>query len=78
MEVQRKIIDVIDTRVVLELPASCVNRRVEVTALTGDEALAPPSVQARRLPSPMVAGSRRTLGGIVGPIVAPSDGALAP
>lgn len=37
MQVQRTIIDVHDTQVVLELPQSFVNHRVEIIALTLDE-----------------------------------------
>jgi hypothetical protein len=49
MEVQRQIIDVVDTRLVLQLPASFVNRRVEVIALTVDEP--PSSAPVRRRPA---------------------------
>jgi len=75
MQVQRQIIDVADTRVVLELPASFVNRRVEVIALTVDEEQ--PPRPARRAPSPAIFGKGRTLGDIVGPIVDPKDWADA-
>lgn len=78
MEVQRKIIDVIGTRVVLELPASFVNRRVEVIALTVDDDAMPHPTHVRRQPSPLIAGQGRTLGDIVGPIVDSSDWAEAP
>ena len=57
MQVQRQIIDVADTRVVLELPASFVNRRVEVIALTVDEEQ--PPRPARRAPSPAIFGKGR-------------------
>jgi len=73
MEVQRKIIDVSDTRVVLELPRSFVNRRVEVIALTVDDDASSPSPRPVRRPSALIAGKGRTLGDIVGPLVGLSD-----
>ncbi len=77
MQVQRQIIDVDDTKVVLELPASFVNHRVEVIALTmDDEPPSPPTV--RRRPHPDLVGKGRTLGDIVGPIVDPEDWSDAP
>ncbi|NWG76025.1 MAG: hypothetical protein HXY24_15730 [Rubrivivax sp.] len=76
MQVQRQIIDVDDTKVVLELPASFVNHRVEVIALTVDEEQ--PPKPARRTPSPAIFGKGRTLGDIVGPIVDPEDWADTP
>jgi hypothetical protein len=71
MQVQRQIIDVRDTQVVLELPASFVNHRVEVIALTVDENQ--PPMLKRRVPSPAIFGKGRTLGDIVSPIVDPED-----
>ena len=76
MQVQRKIIDVHDTHVLLELPQSFVNHRVEVIALTVDEA--PPVVPARRQPSPAIAGKGKTLGDLIGPIVDEGDWSEAP
>ncbi|HMO46563.1 MAG TPA: hypothetical protein PKB14_11105 [Rubrivivax sp.] len=73
VEVQRRIIDVSGTRVVLELPASFVNRRVEVIALTVDDDTVSPEPRSVRRPSPLIAGKGRTLGDIVGPVVDPSD-----
>ncbi len=74
MQVQRKIIDVHDTQVVLELPASFVNHRVEVIALTVDEPSPPlPPHPVRRRPHPDLVGKGRTLGDIVSPIVDPKD-----
>ncbi|MCW5638488.1 MAG: hypothetical protein KIT28_05955 [Rubrivivax sp.] len=67
MQVQRKIIDVRDTQVVIELPQSFVNRRVEVIALTMDET--PEAALVRRLPSPAIARKGRTLGDLIAPIV---------
>jgi hypothetical protein len=79
MQVQHKIIDVDDMQVVLELPASFVNHRVEVIALTVDEPSPPlPPHSVRRRPHPDLIGKGRTLGDIVSPIVDPeySSGAL--
>jgi len=76
MQVQRQIIDVRDTQVLLELPQSFVNHRVEVIALTVDEA--PPVVSARRQPSPAIAGKGKTLGDLIGPIVDQEDWSEAP
>jgi hypothetical protein len=78
MQVQRRIIDVTDTQVVIELPSSFVNRRVELIALTVDDEASPPSPRPVRRPSPMIAGKGRTLGDIVGPQVDPSDWVEAP
>lgn len=76
MQVQRKIIDVHDTQVLLELPQSFVNRRVEVIALTVDED--PKPAMQRRQPSPVIFGKGQTLGDMIGPIVDPEDWADAP
>jgi len=76
MQVQRKIIDVHDTQVVLDLPQSFVNHRVEVIALTVDEA--PPVAPTRRQPSPAIAGKGKTLGDLIGPIVDAEDWSEAP
>ena len=71
MPFQRKIIQVTDTRVVLNLPAAFLNRRVEVISVTMDEDPSPAG--RRRQPSALIAGKGRTLGDLVGPIVAPAD-----
>lgn len=76
MQVQRTIIDVHDTQVVLELPQSFVNRRVEIIALTLDEE--PPVVPARRQPSPDLVGKGKTVGDLIGPIVDAADWSEAP
>lgn len=76
MQVQRKIIDVHDTQVVLELPQSFVNHRVEVIALTMDEP--PIEVAPRRVPSPAIAGKGKTLGDLLAPIVDAEDWSDAP
>ena len=67
MQVQRKIIDVHDTQVVLELPQSFVNHRVEVIALTMDEE--PGLAPIVRRPHPDLVGKGKTIGDIVSPIV---------
>ncbi len=71
MQVQRKVIEVHDTQVLLELPPSFLNHRVELIARTMDDepALAP---TARR-PHPDLAGQGRTLGDIISPIVEAED-----
>ena len=76
MQVQRRIIDVQDTQIVLELPQSFLNHRVEVIALTVDEDL--PSATTRRKPSPAIAGKGRTLGDLIAPIVDEADWSEAP
>ena len=76
MQVQRQIIDVHDTQVLLELPQSFVNHRVEVIALTMDEEPRPPAL--RRQPSPAIFGKGRTLGDLVSPIVDPEDWSVEP
>ncbi len=76
MPVQRQIIDVRDTQVLLEIPQSFVSHRVEVIALTVDEA--PPLVSARRQPSPAIAGKGKTRRDLIGPIVDEVDWSEAP
>jgi hypothetical protein len=76
MQVQRKIIDVHDTQVLLELPESFVNHRVEIIALTVDED--PVAAPAIRRPQPALTGKGRTLGDLIAPIVDPEDWAETP
>ncbi|MDE2276287.1 MAG: hypothetical protein KGK09_08330 [Burkholderiales bacterium] len=76
MQVQRTFIDVHGTQVLLELPPSFVNRRVEVIALTVDDE--PPAAVQRRRPSPAILGKGRTLGDLVGPIADPDDWSETP
>ncbi len=76
MQVQRNIIDVHDTQVLIELPQSFVNHRVEVIALTmDDEPVAAPAI---RRPHPDLAGKGKTLGDLISPIVDPEDWAETP
>ncbi len=71
MQVERQFLEVKERRVVIELPASFVNHRVEVITLTVDEdQRAPPGL---RVPHPDIAGKGRTLGDLVGPVVDEKD-----
>ena len=76
MQVQRKIIDVLGTQVVLELPESFVNHRVEVIASTVDEE--PVIAQVNRQPHPDLAGKGKTIGDLIAPIVDPADWSETP
>jgi hypothetical protein len=71
MQVQRQVVDVKTRRVVIELPESFVNHRVELIALTIDDAPVPGERQRR--PHPEIAGKGRTLGDLVAPIVDDAD-----
>ena len=75
MQVQRRIIDVHGTQVLLELPESFVNHLVEVIALTVDEDAAPSG--QRRQPSSAIFGRGRTLGDLISPVVDPEDWSVA-
>jgi hypothetical protein len=77
MQVQRKIIEVHDTQVLLQLPQSFLHRRVEIIALTVDEEAAP-ATPPRRQPSPLIFGKGKTLGDIVSPIVEAGEWSEAP
>ena len=70
MLVQRTFIEVKDRRVVIELPESFVNHRVELIVLTVDEETAAP---VRRRPHPAIAGKGKTLGDLVNPVVDTAD-----
>jgi hypothetical protein len=76
MQVQRKLIDVHDTQVLIELPQSFVNHRVELIALTVDEE--PVITQSLRRPHPDLAGKGKTIGDLVSPMVDPADWAEPP
>lgn len=71
MQVQRKVIDVTEQRLVIELPESFLNRRVELIVLTVDDE--PVSVTKRRRPHPDIAGKGRTLGNLLEPVVAEDE-----
>ncbi len=68
MQVLRQYVDVKERRLVIELPASFVNHRVELIALTLDDDLPIPA-KARRQPHPDIAGKGKTLGDLVAPVV---------
>jgi hypothetical protein len=70
MQVQRKIIDVHDTQVLIELPQSFV------IALTVDEE--PVTARPIRTPHPDLAGKGKTIGDLISPIVDPEDWAETP
>jgi len=59
MQVQRQFVDVKTRRVVIELPESFVNHRVELIALTADDEAAPQRIPRR--PHPAIAGRGRIL-----------------
>jgi hypothetical protein len=71
MQVQRQFIDITSTEVLLELPESFVNHRVELIVLTVDEERAP--VKKRRRPHPEIAGKGATTGDLVQPVAHESD-----
>ncbi|MBF0152160.1 MAG: hypothetical protein HQL64_00230 [Magnetococcales bacterium] len=64
--------DVKERRVVIDLPESFVNHRIELTAVTLDEEAVHP-IKPRRQPHPEIAGQGKTLGDIVTPIVDAND-----
>lgn len=72
MQVQRQFLEVTSRRLVIELPESFINHRIELIALTVDEET-PSSTPTRRRPHPDVAGKGKTLGDIVSPIVEEED-----
>ena len=72
MQVKRQFVDVKDSRILIELPASFVNHRVELIALTVDEDM-PASAKSRRQPHPDIAGKGKTLGDLVSQIVDEAD-----
>jgi len=71
MQVQRQFIDITSTEVLLELPESFVNHRVELIVLTVDEERAP--IKKRRRPHPEIAGKGTTIGNLVQPIANESN-----
>lgn len=71
MQVQRQFVDVTTRRVVIELPKSFVNHRIELIALTIDDEPLPE--KKRRRPHPEIAGKGRTLGDLVAPILNDSN-----
>jgi len=71
MQVARQFVEVKQRQVVIELPESFINHRVEVIALTVDED--EPARPKRRRPHPDIAGKGRTLGDLISPIVDETD-----
>lgn len=72
MQVERQFLDVKERQVLIELPASFLNRRVEVIAIALD-AEDTGQLAKRRRPHPELAGKGRTLGDLVSPIVEDPD-----
>lgn len=70
MLVERQFLNITNRRVVVELPESFVNHRVELIALTVDEDAPAPK---RRRPHPEIAGKARTLGDLTAPLVDETD-----
>jgi hypothetical protein len=79
MQVNRQFIKVKQRQVVIELPETFLNHRVEVIALTVDEnkPRRPKRVKRRR-PHPEIAGKGQTLGDLINPIVDEADWACLP
>ena len=73
MHVERQVVEVKQRQVMIELPASFLNHRVEVIALIIDEEEPKPNKQTKRRPHPAIAGKGRTLGDLVNPIVDDAD-----
>lgn len=71
MQVERQFLDVKERKVLIELPASFLNRRVEVIAIALDEEVDKPA--KRRRPHPELTGKGRTLGDLVSPVVDEAD-----
>jgi hypothetical protein len=70
MQVERLFLEVTQCQLTIELPASFLNHRIELIALTVDEDKTP---AIRRRPHPDIAGKGRTLGDLVGSIVDETD-----
>lgn len=64
MQVKRSIQTVSSPRLVVDLPESFINHRVEVFVITLDESEAAPS-RKRRVPPPQFAGRVRELGDVM-------------
>ncbi|HIJ84264.1 MAG: hypothetical protein HW380_3347 [Magnetococcales bacterium] len=71
MQVQRQFVEVTSRQVVIELPESFVNHRVELIALTIDDEIT--LEPKRRRPHPEIAGKGRTLGDLIAPLVEEGD-----
>jgi len=71
MQVVRQFIEVKQRQVVIELPESFINHRVEVIALTVDDD--GPELPKCRRPHPDIAGKGRTLGDLVSSVVGDAE-----
>ena len=71
MQVERQFVEVKQRQIVIELPESFINHRIEVIALTVDED--EPDLSKHRRPHPKIAGKGRTLGDLVNPVVDDTD-----
>lgn len=71
MQVQRQFLDITTRQVLIELPESFINRRVELIALAPDEEVA--KTHKRRTPHPTIAGKGRTVGDLLEPLVEDAD-----
>lgn len=71
MQVERQFVEVRTRQVVIDLPESFVNRRVELIVLASDDELPPPVI--RRQPHPAIAGKGRLIGDLVQPVVEEGD-----
>ncbi len=71
MQVERQVLEVRNRRLVIDLPESFVNHRVEVIALTLDDDT--PVALGRRRPHPEIAGKGKTVGDLISPVVDERD-----
>lgn len=71
MQVQRQFLDITSRQVLIELPESFINRRVELIALAPDEEAA--TSHKHRTPHPTIAGKGRTIGDLLRPQVKDED-----
>ncbi len=72
MQVQRQFLEVTDRPLVIDVPESFLNHRVEVITLTIDDDM-PSDPKPKRRPHPNIAGKGQTLGDLVNPIVDEAD-----
>ncbi|WP_295402100.1 hypothetical protein [uncultured Thiocystis sp.] len=72
MQVQRQFFEVTSRQLVIDLPESFVNHRVEAIVLTVDDG-EPLATVARRRPHPAISGKGKTMGDIVSPIFDEGD-----
>ena len=72
MQAVRQFVEVKSRQIVIEVPESFLDHRVEIIVLTLDEEV-PPDTRPRRVPHPDIAGKGETIGDIVSPIVEEGD-----